>query len=246
MDGTRDQYGWVYTTTFHAGDGTSLDGAELVQGASIYWVPIYGTSQTGQGFAICSAASPNWDALRDWTAEPAATSEDAASAPQTGTPEENLVAVTTSFSDLSMDAMVDKTFRDGFIDAFKTSTAAAAGVNKRYVTVHGMRAGSVVVDASVEIPDPAQRTTFATVLSAPETAATVFSALATDYGAAEVLEVKAVTSTPTAAAPTAAPTTSPTSLGPTTSTNSEGTKASGALSFVAAALLAVLVAAALV
>jgi len=228
------------------------------------WSPTYGTSQTGQGFAICSAASPNWDALRDWTAEPAATSEDAASAPQTGntetTPEENLVAVTTSFSDLSMDAMVDKTFRDGFIDAFKTSTAAAAGVNKSYVTVHGMRAGSVVVDASVEIPDPAQRTTFATVLSAPETAATVFSALATDYGAAEVLEVKEVTSTPTAAPttsapsmpgaapPTAAPTTSPTSfaLGPTTSTNSEGTKASGALSFVAAALLAVLVAAALV
>lgn len=232
------------------------------------WSPTYGSSQTGLGFAICSAASPNWNALRDWS-EPVATSEDAASAPQTGntdtTPDENLVAVTTSFSDLSMDAMVDKTFRDGFIDAFKTSTAAAAGVNTSYVTVHGMRPGSVVVDASVEIPDPTQRASFATVLSAPETAATVFSALATDYGAAEVLEVKAVTSaptaTPTTAAPTspgaapptaaptaaltAAPTAAPTSfmLGPTTTTNSQGTKAAGALSVVAAALLVVLAAA---
>ena len=91
------------------------------------------------------------------------------------------------------------TFRTGFFSSFKTSTANVAGVPTSYVTVHDLRADSVVVDASVQIPDPSQRATFHSLLSSPDT--TVYSDLAQDYGKFSVISVELLTAAPTSQFP---------------------------------------------
>jgi len=197
-------YDWA--PSYHSGDGSSLDGLVLPEGAYLRWSP--GGSPrniTGKGFAICSAAAPDWSAMRDWSP----LSETSSSTPEAASPEtapaEVFVAVTTAFSELSMEAMLNMTFRSGFLSSFKNSTATAAGVPTSSVTVHDMRAGSVIVDASVQIPDPSQRATFHSLLSTSNTT-TIYSNLAQDYGESEVISVKLVTLAPTSQPPTDAPT----------------------------------------
>eukprot|EP00242_Pyramimonas_sp_CCMP2087_P002871 CAMPEP_0198230160 /NCGR_PEP_ID=MMETSP1445-20131203/114511_1 /TAXON_ID=36898 /ORGANISM="Pyramimonas sp., Strain CCMP2087" /LENGTH=1167 /DNA_ID=CAMNT_0043910675 /DNA_START=104 /DNA_END=3607 /DNA_ORIENTATION=- len=191
------QIGWT-PVSYHSGDGSSLDGLVLPEGANLEWK--YGGSPlniTGKGFAICAAATPDWSAMRDW-APPSTESSPTLEAPNPETmPAEVFVAVTTAFSALSMEAMLNKTFRSGFLSSFKNSTAAAAGVPTSFVTVHEIRAGSVIVDASVQIPNPSQRASFHSLLSTSDTSA-IYSALAQDLGQSEVIAVTLLTIAPTA------------------------------------------------
>jgi len=90
-------YDWA--PSYHSGDGSSLDGLVLPEGAYLRWSP--GGSPrniTGKGFAICSAAAPDWSAMRDWSP----LSETSSSTPEAASPEtapaEVFVAVTTAFS----------------------------------------------------------------------------------------------------------------------------------------------------
>jgi len=110
------------TPSYHSGDGSSLDGLELPEGATLEWK--YGGSPlgiTGKGFAICAAATPDWSAARDWLS-PSAESSPTLEAPNPETmPAEVFVAVTTAFSALSIEAMFNRTFRSGFLSLFKTS-----------------------------------------------------------------------------------------------------------------------------
>jgi len=188
------------TPSYHSGDGSSLDGLELPEGATLEWK--YGGSPlgiTGKGFAICAAATPDWSAARDWLS-PSAESSPTLEAPNPETmPAEVFVAVTTAFSALSIEAMFNRTFRSGFLSLFKNRTASAAGVPASHVTVHDMRAGSVIVDASVHIPDPSQRANFHSLLSTSKTLL-IYSALVQDYGQSEVIAVKLLTAAPTSAA----------------------------------------------
>lgn len=108
------------------------------------------------------------------------------------------------------------------------------------MTVHDMRAGSVIVDASVHIPDPSQRANFHSLLSTSKTLL-IYSALVQDYGQSEVIAVKLLTAAPTYAPASASTTDAPTSAANFTSSDMSG----GTTTVPLPCTLSILVAAAL-
>jgi len=203
-------YNWMQPSymTYIGGNGSALDGLEVSSYSLLNWQTGWSRSDysSHRGYAICNAANPDFGAVRDWSTPASAP----ASAPVSGNTVTDapireagaVVMVTTTFAGLEMEAMADRDFRTSFLSAYKQSTAEAAGVTSAAVEVMDVRAGSVLVDSRIILPDADDATQ---VMSAMGDPAVAYASLTTKFDVGEVSVVVEAAPPPTAA-PTAEPT----------------------------------------
>lgn len=147
-------------------------------------------------------------------------------------PNEGSVTFTTAFSELSMESMTNQTFLYGFYSSIIFVTASAAGVPINNVTIDSMRDGSLIIDTSVQMPNPKQRAFFRSFLSSSSyPGGTIYSNLTQDYGPSEVVAVVPETGqpivAPTSQPPTAAPTATNATLAPNVQSPTDNATSAG-------------------